>query len=199
MIYRFVASAIGLFVCTIQPVAAEPTETRTEAMFNIWAEQNKTLVADFKTFLTVEDLDNIYPIHQLARTASDWKTCGGPPFDLPPKRLWPRTKSTLSLVKLLMEERVFEGGEVVSAYRKPRLNICAGGSKKSSHTAAFALDIKGIDGSTRSLCRFFRTRGAKLNMGLSRYPSGRIHLDAHGYRTWGSDFTSKTSFCRDFR
>lgn len=54
MIHRFFPSAIGLFVCAIQPVAAEPTETRTEAMFNIWAEQNKTLVEEFKTFLTIE-------------------------------------------------------------------------------------------------------------------------------------------------
>jgi len=199
MIHRVVASAIGLFVCAVQSVAAEPAEIRTEAMFNIWAEQNKTVVEEFKTFLTIEDLNQVYPIYQLARTASDWKVCGGSPFELPPKRLWPRAKSTLSLVKLLIEEKVLEGGEVVSAYRRPSLNICAGGSKKSAHTAAFALDIKGIDGSARSLCQFFRTRGAKFNMGLSRYPSGRIHLDANGYRTWGSDFTSKTSFCREFR
>ena len=36
---------------------------------------------------------------------------------------------------------------------------------------------------------FWRAQGKGWNMGLSRYPSGRIHVDRTGWRTWGEDYT----------
>jgi hypothetical protein len=32
-------------------------------------------------------------------------------------------------------------------------------------------------------------------MGLSRYPSGRVHIDTAGFRTWGVDQTGKSTAC----
>ena len=198
MNHRFNASVIVLVICVLESEAATPGETRSETMFNSWAARNEAKVAEFKAFLAGEGLDSVYPLHQLARTASDWRTCGGSPFELPPRPQWPAARSTLRLAKLLKDESVLHGGEVVSAYRNSALNRCARGSKRSSHTTAYALDIQGIEASAESLCQFHRRRGAKFDMGLSRYVSGRIHLDANGYRTWGNDYTSKTSFCRKY-
>jgi hypothetical protein len=38
-------------------------------------------------------------------------------------------------------------------------------------------------------------QGKDWNMGFSRYPSGRIHIDTAGYRTWGYDHTGKSAVC----
>jgi hypothetical protein len=32
-------------------------------------------------------------------------------------------------------------------------------------------------------------------MGLGRYPSGRVHIDRNGYRTWGASHGRGSSFC----
>jgi hypothetical protein len=34
-------------------------------------------------------------------------------------------------------------------------------------------------------------------MGVSRYPSGRVHIDRHGYRTWGATHKRASSYCLD--
>jgi hypothetical protein len=62
---------------------------------------------------------------------------------------------------------------------------------------SFALDITAAPGTVdmERLCRFWREEGKAWQMGLSRYPSGRIHLDVSGWRTWGQDHTRNTALC----
>jgi hypothetical protein len=45
------------------------------------------------------------------------------------------------------------------------------------------------------LCRFWREQGRAWDMGLGRYPSGRVHIDRNGYRTWGASHGRGSSFC----
>ncbi|MCY1415439.1 hypothetical protein D9M71_309210 [compost metagenome] len=100
------------------------------------------------------------------------------------------------MIRALDDQGILRQFEVVSAYRDPHLNTCAGGAANSAHTRAFAVDIllpPWVD--PNPLCRFWQQYGQVWSMGLGRYPSGRIHVDTAGYRTWGGDGHSGSSFC----
>jgi uncharacterized protein YcbK (DUF882 family) len=103
----------------------------------------------------------------------------------------------LALVRELKRRGILKEFEAVSNYRNPRLNACAGGAPRSAHTRSFAMDIVGPRGGIDEarLCAFWHKEGRPLEMGLSKYPSGRIHIDAAGYRTWGANHRASSSFC----
>lgn len=163
-------------------------------MFAQWAGDHPTRA--FRQMLVDARLYGVVPIHQLLRSASDWRLCRASPFAVPPATQWPQVRATLMLLKTLDEQGILHQFEVVSAYRDPRLNACAGGAVGSAHTRAFAVDVLlPAWADPNPLCRFWQQHGQAWNMGLGRYPSGRIHLDTAGYRTWGGDGRSGSSFC----
>ncbi len=163
-------------------------------MFAQWAGDHQT--RPFRQMLVDARLYGVVPIHQLLRSASDWRLCRASPFALPPASNWPAVRATLSLLKVLDQQGILRQFEVVSAYRDPGLNRCAGGAVGSAHTRAFAVDILlPAWADPNPLCRFWQQSGQAWNMGLGRYPSGRIHIDTAGYRTWGDDGRSGSSFC----
>lgn len=163
-------------------------------MFAQWAGDHPTHA--FRQMLVDARLYGVVPIHQLLRSASDWRLCRASPFAVPPATQWPQVRATLMLLKTLDEQGILRQFEVVSAYRDPRLNACAGGAVGSAHTRAFAVDVLlPAWADPNPLCRFWQQHGQAWNMGLGRYPSGRIHLDTAGYRTWGGDGRSGSSFC----
>ncbi len=181
-------------------LAALPAATASEeddaALFDAWVKTHS--VADFEEDLAKSELNGVVPTRQLLRTATDWKRCGAERFEIPPRAQWPEVKKVLKLVAELKKRKVLEDFEGASGYRNPALNRCAAGAPRSSHTRAFALDIvpRGAGGADEQrLCDFWRKEGPAWNMGLSKYPSGRIHLDVSGWRSWGTDHTSATSFC----
>jgi len=169
-------------------------DERDLLMFAQWAGDHETRA--FRQMLVDARLYGVVPIHQLLRSASDWRLCRASPFAVPPATQWPQVRSTLMLLKTLGEQGILHQFEVVSAYRDPRLNACAGGAAGSAHTRAFAVDVL-LPGwaDSNPLCRFWQQYGQAWNMGLGRYPTGRIHLDTAGYRTWGGDGRSGSSFC----
>jgi hypothetical protein len=60
----------------------------------------------------------------------------------------------------------------------------------------FAVDIAPVPlDAAEDLCRFWREQGQAWDMGVSRYPSGRIHIDRNGWRTWGASHRRGSSFC----
>jgi uncharacterized protein YcbK (DUF882 family) len=135
------------------------------------------------------------PTYQLLRSASMWKECRAEPFELPPPEHWKQVRDLLILLRELKNEGVLPEIEVVSAYRDPRLNRCAGGAPGSSHQQ-FAVDIAPVsEEHGQRLCRFWRDQGRAWEMGVSRYPSGRIHIDRSGYRTWGASHKRGSSYC----
>jgi len=187
------ASGLLLAAAVLSSTVAAADE-RDLWMFAQWAGDHQT--RPFREMLVEARLYGVVPIHQLLRSASDWKLCRASPFAVPPARNWPAVRSTLSLIKTLDEQKILRQFEVVSAYRDPDLNRCAGGAVDSAHTRAFAVDIL-LPAWTdpNPLCRFWQQHGQALSMGMGRYPSGRIHIDTAGYRTWGGDGSAGSSFC----
>lgn len=184
---------IALLACAARVPAR--AEERDETMFKGWVRTANS--GRFEKFLHSAGLDKVLPLHQLLRTASDWSKCGGPPFEIPPERQWPDVNNVLLLVKELKRRRLLAEFEAVSSYRNPSLNSCAGGAPNSAHARQFAIDLTlpAGKGDGPLLCEFWKAEGQSWNMGLSKYPSGRIHLDTAGYRTWGASHKHGTSFC----
>jgi len=171
------------------------TEERDAVLFQHWRSNHAQAVRDFETFLVAEELAHVVPAYQLLRSASMWKECRGEPFAVPPQKNWKDVKDVLRLLQELRKSNVLGDFEVVSAYRDEKLNRCSGGSKRSSHMR-FAVDLLPKEGDYGPrLCRFWREHGRAWDMGLSRYPTGRVHIDRTGWRTWGEDHTRATSFC----
>lgn len=175
---------------------ASANEARTDQMFGQWRAGHTAQVQAFEAFLNRERLADVIPLAQLLRTASDWQLCNAEPFEVPPPSNWPDVGSTLRLVAELKQRRLLPPFEVHSAYRNPALNECAQGAAQSAHKTHFALDIVTTGDQSAwiaELCRFWRTEGQLWNMGLSRYSSGRIHIDTKRYRSWGN--VGKTPLC----
>jgi hypothetical protein len=77
------------------------------------------------------------------------------------------------------------------------MNTCAGGSARSKHleNRAIDFDLPKRGDNVERLCAFWREHGQALNMGLGFYTATAIHVDTAGYRTWGGDYTWRTSLC----
>ncbi|WP_436278589.1 D-Ala-D-Ala carboxypeptidase family metallohydrolase [Pseudomonas tussilaginis] len=191
--WRRRAVQAGLLLTLLSGVSVHADE-RDLYMFAQWAGDHQTRA--FREMLVDARLYGIVPIAQLLRSASDWRLCSAQPFAVAPATQWPAVRSTLQLLKTLGDKGILKRYEVVSAYRDPRLNRCAGGAIGSAHTRAFAVDVLLPSWADPTpLCQFWQTEGKAWNMGLGRYPSGRIHIDTAGFRTWGGDFSAGSSFC----
>jgi hypothetical protein len=179
----------------VPPVAIPEDDERSAVLFAHWRSTRGAEVEAFESFLVLEKLGDVAPTYQLLRSASMWKECRAEPFQLPPPELWPEVRDVLALLRELRVRQVLPAFEVVSAHRPPRLNRCAGGAPGSSHLR-FAVDIAPLNKEDADrLCRFWREEGQAWDMGVSRYPSGRIHIDRNGYRTWGASHKRGSSYC----
>ncbi|MGH8383828.1 D-Ala-D-Ala carboxypeptidase family metallohydrolase [Pseudomonas sp.] len=182
------------FLLALLSTAQAQADERDLHLFAQWVGDHETRA--FRQMLVDARLYGVVPIYQLLRSASDWRLCSAQPFAVAPAAQWPAVRSTLQLLKTLDDQGILQRYEVVSTYRDPRLNHCAGGAVDSAHTRAFAVDVVLPPWADPSpLCRFWQTQGKAWNMGLGRYPSGRIHIDTAGFRTWGGDFSAGSSFC----
>jgi hypothetical protein len=185
-----VAAAAALLASA--PLGAEPVNDFND--FKMWSATNDT--AAFLAFLADRQVLGVVPTRELVRTASDWRNCGGPQFEVPPRDKWGEVHQVLKLVRELQQQRILVRFEAVSNYRNPKLNACAGGAKRSSHARGFAVDVVPVEVDQQRLCAFWQRYGKYWKMGLSRYPSGRIHLDTSGWRSWGASHGKATAFCR---
>lgn len=181
----------GLAGCAVAP--------RGPWSFTLWrVAQEPGAVQAFEQHLQDQGVARVLPLHQLMRSASSWQACGAEPFALPPQAQWPAVVSVLRLLQTLQAAGVVAAEvEVHSGYRGLALNACAQGAAGSAHLRSFAIDftpVRGVD-PTPALCAFWRTEGPTWRMGLSRYPSGRIHIDTAGHRTWGADHTGRSTVC----
>lgn len=119
-------------------------------MFAQWAGDHPTRA--FRQMLVDARLYGVVPIHQLLRSASDWRLCRASPFAVPPATQWPQVRATLMLLKTLDEQGILRQFEVVSAYRDPRLNACAGGAVGSAHTGLSRSTCCCLPGPTPTRC-----------------------------------------------
>lgn len=172
----------------------KPTDAERYA---VWSKKYGDEILAYQHFLDARAVGDIVPMFQVLKSARDWKRCKAEPFSMPPKELWPNIIPTLQVVKKFKSEGVLINPIAASVYRDPVLNVCVGGSPKSKHMQLNAIDfdIDATPESLETLCNAWRTQGPELKLGLGFYTPTRIHLDTLGYRSWGTDFTHKTSLC----
>jgi len=165
--------------------------------FAVWERKHRADIVEYQAFLDEKKVGDIVPIAQLLKSARDWKKCKAEPFTMPPRELWPNIVPTLQAVKKFKSEGVLVNPVAASVYRAPDLNVCAGGSPGSKHLRLNAIDfdIDASPASLETLCNAWKTSGPELNLGLGFYTPTRIHLDTMGFRSWGTDYTYKTSPC----
>lgn len=187
--------ALLLAISFTASAATADVDARGPAEFDRWVSTRQREVAAFQAYLQAHGVAAVLPPWQLLRTASDWQRCNAQPFALAPRAQWQSAAGTLALLKHLRQQQVLGPFEVVSTWRSDALNRCAHGSAHSAHVRGFAIDL--LPGApVQGLCEFWKQHGPAWNMGLSRYPSGRVHIDTAGYRTWGSDYSQRSSFCQ---
>lgn len=200
---RAVALAVVAALALARPGAAqEQAEGQSKADYHAWLAREPAARAQllaFKQFLEMREVDGVLPTWQLVRTASRWRECNGPRFEVAPFTEWNNVARTLRFIKLHVEPVVGDV-EAMSGYRNPELNACSGGAKESAHRRFFAVDLVplkpiGRAGMIRSLCAIHAWRGAGYDVGLGFYQGRRFHIDSKGFRKWGPDGKGATSPC----
>jgi hypothetical protein len=189
-------------ITTSPAPAQEVAEGQGHADYLAWLASSpaaRAQVIAFKTYLDMEKVDDVLPTWQLVRTASMWRDCNGPRFEVAPFTEWQHIADTLRFVEAHVEPVVGEV-QAVSGYRNAALNQCSGGAPASAHRHFFALDLvpqRAIarDGMIRSLCRIHEWRGAGYDIGLGFYSGLRFHVDSKGFRKWGPDGKGASSPC----
>ena len=147
-------------------------------------------VKAFNDYLVTYGVGGVAPTWQLIRTASDWWKCAGQPFEVPPTTHWPNIVHALRFIGAFVEPAVGEV-EVVSAYRNPALNRCAGGAMTSTHLTGGGIDMVPVRPIARetlmeTLCRVQLEKGWWNGIGLGFYKGLRFHIDARKTREWGT-------------
>jgi hypothetical protein len=183
-------------------IAQEQAEGQSKADYHAWLARDPASRAQllaFKQFLDMRGVDGVLPTWQLVRTASRWRECNGPRFEVAPFTEWSNVARTLRFIKLHVEPVVGDV-EAMSGYRNAELNACSGGARESAHRRFFALDLVPLGsvsrpGMIRSLCAIHSWRGAEYDVGLGFYQGRRFHVDSKGFRKWGPDGKGATSPC----
>ena len=202
---RFAALALAAaFASFATPsLAASPAEGQGKADYLAWLARDagaRTQVLSFKSYLAAAGVEDVLPTWQLVRTASMWRECSGPRFEVAPMAEWTHIAATLKFVKSHVEP-VIGDVEAVSGFRNETLNQCSGGAKASAHRHFFALDLVPAaaevsrEGMIRSICKVHDFRGAEYGIGLGFYAGTRFHVDSKGFRRWGANGQGATSPC----
>lgn len=195
--------ALVVLCLSAQPAAAQTVaKGQSRADYLAWLAREpaaRAQVLSFKTFLQMKDVEQVVPTWQLVRTASMWRDCSGPRFEVAPVAEWEHIAGTLGYVKKHVEPVIGEV-QAVSGYRNEGLNQCSGGAKASAHRHFYALDLVPVNplprpNMLRSLCAIHDFRGPDYDVGLGFYTGNRFHVDSKGFRRWGSDGKRETSPC----
>ncbi len=185
---------LGLLAFAVSASAQElPDEGQSEPAYHAWLESEPGLrgeILSFEAWQEAAGVRGVIPTWQLVRTASMWRECNGPPFEVPPFRLWPGMTDTLRAIRDAVKPAIGEV-EAVSGYRNPALNECARGARSSAHLDFFALDLVPLQAITRGelmrrLCAMHARVGRRHDIGLGFYAFTRFHIDTRSFRRWGS-------------
>ncbi|MCX5469035.1 D-Ala-D-Ala carboxypeptidase family metallohydrolase [Acinetobacter nematophilus] len=170
---------------------------------------NHQAIERYKNLLKLQGIHADIPDFEFFQTARDWQRCNATEFEVPPQELWRNIVPTLKILDQLIAQRILHDFTVTSVYRNLNLNQCANGASASKHIFNAALDFRIgsetpdekelvlIQSTKVQICQFWRDYGQQLNMGLGVYPSGQIHIDSAGYRTWGANHRYDSSPCMD--
>ena len=186
----------GLLVVMLSACRPSTQEER----FRDWVKlPEATGVLDYQGYLRREGVADAIPMSSLLRSARRWRACTAAEFALPPRTAWAHIVPTLRATRKLQVAGLVDGRLAVSGYRSEKLNKCVGGSSRSRHLSNNALDfdLPRTAGNIKRLCAYWRKQGPALGLGLGFYTETKIHLDTSGFRTWGSDYTWRTSLCTE--
>ena len=176
------------------PAAAQEVPVgQGQAEYDAWLASSPGVrgqVLSFESWQEAAGVRGVVPTYQLVRTASMWRECNGPAFEVPPFRLWPGMVNTLRFIRDHVRPVVGEV-EAVSGYRNPALNLCARGAERSAHLDFFALDLIPRQPLNRlqlfeRLCPVHSRYGRAANAGLGFYNFTRFHIDTRSFRRYGS-------------
>lgn len=201
---RFLLSVFSLLSLSLSvPANAQAVaEGQDHADYLAWLARDpgaRAQVIAFRTFLEAKQLEDVLPTWQLVRTASMWRACNGPRFEVAPFTEWQHIARTLTFVKNHVQP-VVGPVEALSGFRNEGLNQCAGGAKQSAHRLFYALDLTPLEpisraGMMKSMCAIHAFRGRDYDIGLGFYSGMRFHVDSKGFRMWGADGKGATSPC----
>ena len=206
-----VAAAVFAWIRLDTPVP-ERFDRYSRASFDRWLVEDPTHATQFKEFqryLAANGVAEVVPAWQLTRTdKTPIVGCSRPAFLLPPREEWGNVVPVLRLVGKHVVPRLGPV-EVVSSYRTPAFNSCVGGASRSRHLGFAAVDLVARNQPDkremfRRLCALQRELGPASKFGLGAYfdpaapgpSSGRFHVDASGFRSWGYSKRADSSGCR---
>lgn len=184
-------AAASLAFCA--PAAAQQLpEGQGEAEYRAWLAASpgtRASVLSFESWQNAAGVLGVLPTWQVIRTASMWRVCNGPPFEVPPPHQWPGMAKTLRFIRDHVRPALGPV-EAVSGYRNEALNACAQGAPTSAHRDFFALDlvpVRPIERAElfRTLCRLHSRHGPESGVGLGFYAFQRFHIDTRSFRRWG--------------
>jgi hypothetical protein len=196
-------AALALAVFAAFPVQAdEMPEGQSKADYLAWLARDpdaRAKVLSFDSWLDAAGVEGVVPTWELVRTASMWRECNGPRFEVAPIAEWTHVARTLRFVRNHVEP-VIGPVEIVSGFRDEALNKCAHGAPQSAHRHFYAIDMVPLGGVTRaglmkSLCMIHELRGREYDIGLGFYSGVRFHVDSQRFRIWGADGHAATSPC----
>jgi hypothetical protein len=201
-IIRLIALAVAALTATPALSASLP-EGQSKADYLAWLAKDpgaRAEVLSFRSYLDAAGVQDVIPTWQLVRTASKWRDCSGPRFEVAPMGEWTHIAETLAFVKNHVEPAIGDV-EAVSGFRNAELNQCSGGAKASAHRHFYALDLIPANedisraAMIRDICRVHTQRGDDMGIGLGFYAGNRFHVDSKGFRRWGADGKGATSPC----
>ena len=187
-------SAIFACLAAAAPAAAQQLpEGQGEAEYHAWlalSPGTRASVLSFEAWQQAAGVFGVLPTYQVIRTASMWRQCNGPPFEVPPPHPWPGMAKTLRFIRDHIRPALGPV-EAVSGYRNEALNACAQGAPTSAHRDFFALDLVPLRPIERGelmriLCRVHALYGPGSAVGLGFYAFHRFHVDTRSFRRWGS-------------
>jgi hypothetical protein len=188
---RILVAVLALF--SSPPAGAQQLpEGQGEAEFRTWYASSPGVRASVLSFESWQQAAGVYgvlPTWQIIRTASMWRECAGPPFEVPPPHHWPGMAQTLRFIRDHVRPALGPV-EAVSGYRNEILNACAQGAANSAHRDFFALDLVPVRPVERIelfriLCRVHSQFGPGSGVGLGFYAFQRFHVDTRSFRRWG--------------
>jgi len=197
-----IGALLALGFCAAPAMSQTVAEGQSRADYLAWLAREpaaRAQVLSFKTFLAMKNVESVVPTWQLVRTASMWRDCSGPRFEVAPVAEWQHISETLGYVKQHVQPVIGEV-QAMSGYRNAELNQCSGGAKASAHRHFYALDLVPVKPLSRpqmirSLCAIHNFRGPDYGIGLGFYKGNRFHVDSKGFRRWGPDGKGSTSPC----
>lgn len=193
--------AAGL-LCQPLPALAQGSDAGPE-LYAEWRARpaNAQRVDAFEGELRARGLEGVAPTYQILRSALAWRRCKAEPFALPEARYWEGAFASLEVIESEIVPLVGKV-EIVSGYRDPVLNDCAGGKGGSIHLRFGAFDLFAVGDISRAqmierLCGWHRERGRARKAGLGIYEARKFHVDVglKGYRRWGPGYRSASSPC----